>query len=117
MGLLVVFEGVDGSGKSTQSRALKRRLAGAGYPSTQVHEPGGTPTGERIRRWVKGAPHVSPLAELFLFCAARASLVESVIRPALSKARVVLCDRYIYSSVAYQGGGRGLEGNGTWHDR
>ena len=109
MGLFVVFEGVEGSGKTTQSRALKRRLTREGYQATLLQEPGGTPTGERIRRWLlKGDRHISPMAELFLFSAARAPLVESVIRPALDRDEVVVCDRYIYSTVAYQGYGRGL---------
>ena len=115
MGLFVVFEGVEGSGKSTQSRALARRLTNAGYPGTLVHEPGGTPTGERIRRWLKSGHDISLLAELLLFSAARASLVESVIHPALSRAEVVVCDRYTYSTVAYQGYGRGLDLNTVRH--
>ena len=109
MGLFVVFEGVEGSGKSTQSRALKRRLTRAGHPARLIHEPGGTPTGERIRRWLKGGRAISPLAELFLFAASRASLAESVIRPALTDGESVVCDRYVFSTLAYQGYGRGLE--------
>jgi len=109
MGLFVVFEGIEGSGKSTQSRALTRRLTGAGCQVKLIHEPGGTPTGERVRRWVKRGDDITHLAELFLFSAARASLVESVIRPALKRGQLVVCDRYIYSTVAYQGYGRGLE--------
>ena len=109
MGLFVVFEGVEGSGKSTQARALKRRLTRAGYRATLIHEPGGTPTGERIRRWLKGDHDISPLSELFLFSAARAPLVVSVISPALDRGEVVVCDRYTYSTVAYQGSGRGLD--------
>ena len=109
MGLFVVFEGIEGSGKSTQSRALKRRLDRAGYPATLVREPGGTPTGERVRRWVKGDHDIDPLGELFLFSAARASLVDSVLRPSLRSQHTVICDRYIYSTVAYQVYGRGLD--------
>lgn len=109
MGLFVVFEGVDGSGKSTQSRALKDRLTEAGHASTLLREPGDTPTGERIRQWLKDEHEITPLAELFLFSAARASLVESVIRPALQNGEIVVCDRYTYSTVAYQGYGRGLD--------
>ncbi|MCH8109152.1 MAG: dTMP kinase [Chloroflexi bacterium] len=109
MGLFVVFERVEGSGKSTQSRALQRRLTRSGYPSTLVREPGSTPTGERISRWLKSDHDITPLAELLLFSAARASLVESLIRPALRDSEIVVCDRYIYSTLAYQGHGRGLD--------
>ena len=77
---------------------------------TLVREPGGTTTGERIRRWLlKGTHQITPLAELFLVSAARSSLVESVIRPALDKGEIVVCDRYVYSTLAYQGYGRGLD--------
>lgn len=108
MGLFVAFEGIEGSGKSTQSKLLKRRLAGAGYSVTLAHEPGGTPSGERIRRLLKRGPDIPPITELLLFSASRAALVESVIRPALRRGEVVICDRYIYSTLAYQGYGRGL---------
>ena len=109
MRLFVVFEGVEGSGKSTQSRALNRLLQRAGFPTMLTHEPGGTPIGDQVRRWVKGRRQVTPLAELFLFSAARAALVESVLGPALAAGKVVISDRYIYSTLAYQGYGRGLE--------
>ena len=95
--------------RSTQSKALKRRLSAAGYTSTLVHEPGGTPTGERIRRWLKTGSQITPMAELLLFSAARTSLVETVIRPALERDEVVISDRYIYSTVAYQSYGRKLD--------
>ena len=108
-GLFVVFEGVEGSGKTTQSKAFKRALSEAGYEATLTVEPGGTPTGERVRQWVKSGTDITPLAELFLFSAARAALVESVIAPAMDKGEVVVCDRYVYSTVAYQGYGRGLD--------
>ena len=105
----VVFEGVEGSGKSTQSRALNRRLQKAGLPTVLTHEPGGTPIGEQIRRSVKSRRQITPLTELFLFSAARAALVESVIGPALATGKIVVSDRYVYSTLAYQGYGRGLE--------
>ena len=108
-GLFVVFEGVEGSGKTTQSKAMQRALSQAGYAATLTVEPGGTSTGERVRDWVKSEAEITPLAELFLFSAARAALVESVIAPALEQGTVVVCDRYIYSTVAYQGYGRGLD--------
>ena len=107
-GLFIVFEGVEGSGKSTQSRALTRRLTDAGYDTLLTIEPGGTPTGMQVRQWVKTGDGITPLAELFLFSAARAALVETVISPALADGKIVVCDRYIYSTVAYQGHGRGL---------
>ena len=108
-GLFVVFEGGEGSGKSTQSRELKRRLIKEGCPAVLVHEPGGTPTGERVRRWLKSGHNISHMAETLLFSAARAELVTSVIHPALSAGQVVISDRYIYSTLAYQGSGRGLD--------
>lgn len=109
MGLFIVFEGVEGSGKSTQARALRQRLASAGISVLSTHEPGGTPIGEQVRQWLKGQHPITPLAELFLFSAARALLVEQVVRPALQAGQTVLCDRYIYSTLAYQGYGRGLD--------
>lgn len=109
MGLFVVFEGVEGSGKSTQSRELHQRLQQAGVDSILIREPGGTPTAEYVRDWLISGPEISPLTELLLFSAARSSLVESVINPALSKGQMVVCDRYIYSTLAYQGYGRGMD--------
>ena len=109
MGLFIVFEGIEGSGKSTQSRALLRRLIKLGYPSILVHEPGGTPTGEKIRRWLKSGEDLTPLTELFLFAAARAAIVEQEISPELEKGHTVICDRYFYSTLAYQGHGRGMD--------
>ncbi|MDP2953227.1 MAG: dTMP kinase [Chloroflexota bacterium] len=109
MALFVAFEGGEGSGKSTQARSLSRRLSRRGFPVLLTHEPGGTPLGDRLRRYLKGHKELSPLAELFLFAAARAQLVEQVIRPRLVQGSIVLCDRYAASTVAYQGGGRGLD--------
>jgi dTMP kinase len=115
-GRLIAFEGVEGSGKSTQLELLRQALEGRGGPpvgrSREVvvtREPGGTPAGERIRA-VLLDPEVElhPRAEALLFAAARAELVEAVIRPALERGAVVLCDRYLDSSLAYQGGARGL---------
>lgn len=109
MGAFIVFEGVEGSGKSTQSKALIARLDEAKRACRLIREPGGTPIGERIRDLLQGEDYVSPLAELFLFNAARATLVDQVLRPALEANDIVVCDRYVYSTVAYQGYGRGLE--------
>ncbi|MER3448407.1 MAG: dTMP kinase [Chloroflexota bacterium] len=111
VGLFIVFEGPEGSGKSTQLRLLYRRLRRAGLDVVCTREPGGTPLGERLRRLLKGMPGSESLvaeAELFLFLAARAQLVRAVIRPALAEGRVVLCDRYSPSTIAYQAYGRGL---------
>ena len=114
MSVLITFEGGDGSGKSTQADLLRRRLSEDGFPVLLVHEPGGTPLGESIRRLVKSQSmskreSLSPISELYLFLAARAQLVSSVIKPALSRpGAVVICDRYMDSTVAYQGYGRRL---------
>ena len=110
--LFVTFEGIEGCGKSTQVGRLAKRLAKAGREVATLREPGGTPIGEAIREVVKhppgGAP-ISPDAELLLMNASRAQLVQEVIRPALAKGAVVLCDRFYDSSLAYQGFGRGLD--------
>src|SRR5215207_7747180 len=108
-GRLIAFEGVEGSGKSTQLELLRQALEGRGREVVVTREPGGTPAGERVRS-VLLDPEVElhPRAEALLFAAARAELVEAVIRPALERGAVVLCDRYLDSSLAYQGGARGL---------
>jgi len=105
----IAFEGIDGSGKSTQARALHRRLLHHAHPVLLVHEPGGTPLGESLRRWVKRRQGLFPLTELYLFNAARAQLVEQVIRPALEQGVTVVADRFSASTVAYQSYGRGLD--------
>jgi dTMP kinase len=105
-GLFVTFEGIDRSGKTTQARLLCEAL---GADALGVREPGGTPAGERVRDLLKDA--AVPLgseAEALLFAAARAELVEKVIGPALEGGRVVVSDRFLDSSLAYQGGARGL---------
>jgi len=111
MALFITFEGGEGSGKSIQARALYRRLTQLAHPVTLIHEPGGTPLGNRIGYWLKWGrtTGIPPLAELLLFNASRALLVEKVIRPTLESGRVVLCDRYVDSTIAYQGYGRGLD--------
>jgi dTMP kinase len=104
--VLITFEGIDRSGKTTQARLLADAL---GDEALLVREPGGTPAAERIRELVKDPEaDLSPLAESLLFEAARADLVARVIRPALERGRVVISDRYVDSTVAYQGGARGL---------
>jgi dTMP kinase len=105
--VFVTLEGVDGAGKSTQARLLAEAL---GPETVLLREPGGTPVGERLRDLLKdGSIELSPRAELLLFCAARAELVERVIRPALDAGRDVVCDRFVDSTVAYQGGARGID--------
>jgi dTMP kinase len=105
-GLFVTFEGIDRSGKTTQARLLCEAV---GEGALGVREPGGTEAGERIREILKDpAVELSARAEALLFAAARAELVEEVIRPALEEGRTVVSDRFLDSSLAYQGGARGL---------
>src|SRR5438093_5803428 len=106
--MFVTFEGLDGSGKTTQARLLAEYLDGAGREVVLTREPGGTPFGERIRDVLLHGEDVSPWAEAALFAAARAELVQEVIRPALEGGADVVCDRYLDSSLAYQGIARGL---------
>ena len=108
MGIFIVFEGGEGSGKSTQARHLYRRLHRQSYPSLLTREPGGTMLGERVRRILKRGVSIEPRAWLFLFSAARTQLLEEVVRPALARGEVVVCDRYVSSTIAYQGYGHGL---------
>jgi dTMP kinase len=106
--MFVSFEGVDGCGKTTQARLLAETLTAEGVDVVPTREPGGTPLGERVRELVLHGDHVAPWAEAALYTAARAQHVADVIRPALERGATVVCDRYLDSSVAYQGGGRGL---------
>jgi dTMP kinase len=107
--MFVTFEGLDGSGKSTQAALLHEYLASSGRQAVLTREPGGTPLGEEIRRIVLHQRiEIAPWAEAALFAAARAELVERVIRPALERGADVVCDRYIDSSLAYQGIARRL---------
>jgi len=110
MSLFITFEGGEGSGKSVQARALYRRLSKLSTPALLTHEPGGTPLGNRLGRWLKWSQDkgISPLTELLLFNACRAELVTRVIKPNLESGKVVICDRYADSTTAYQGYGRGL---------
>ncbi len=111
MSLFITFEGGEGGGKSVQARALYRRLSKQGIPVLLTHEPGGTPFGRRIGRWLKWAQNtdISPLTELMLFNASRAQLVTEVIKPALKSGKVVISDRFDDSTTVYQGYGRGLD--------
>jgi len=111
LGLFITFEGGEGCGKSTQSRLLLKKLEQQNVPVVLTHEPGGTALGNEIRRALKRkqGSSISPQAELFLFAASRAQLVAELIRPALEEGKVVICDRFTYSTLVYQGYGRGLE--------
>jgi dTMP kinase len=108
--VFVTFEGGEGSGKSTQIGRLAARLRARGVEPVLTREPGGTPLAEGIRTLLLDTrPAPGPVAEAFLMEAARAELVAGVIRPAIAAGRIVLCDRYDDSTLAYQGAGRGLD--------
>jgi dTMP kinase len=111
MGILVTFEGIEGSGKSTQIAFTGRYMEERGYPCLVTREPGGTPLGEEIRRLLleKNELSIDPLAELFLIEADRAQHIAEIIRPALEEGRMVLCDRFTDATIAYQGYGRGMD--------
>ena len=106
--MFVSFEGLDGCGKTTQARLLAEALTGEGVDVVLTREPGGTPLGEQVRELVLHGDHVAPWAEVALYAASRAQHVVQVIRPALERGATVVCDRYLDTSVAYQGAGRGL---------
>src|ERR1017187_1698536 len=109
-GKFITFEGLDGTGKSTQMRKLAAALRAAGDRSVETREPGGTATGEKIRRVLLGSATegLSPLAEMALMFASRAQHIAEVIQPALEEGKIVLCDRFTDSTEAYQGRGRKL---------
>ena len=116
MSLFITFEGGEGCGKSTQARVLERRLRDKNIPAILTHEPGGTALGNELRKLLKRKPcpersegtPLSPQAELLLFAASRAQLIAEVICPALDSGKVVICDRFSYSTLVYQGYGREL---------
>ena len=111
MGLFILFEGVEGCGKSTQVRALQRRLSKLGVPVLTVKEPGSTSIGRVARKLLKHRLEIeiNPVTELLLFAVARSQLVTEIIRPALERDQIVICDRYSESTLAYQGYGRGVD--------
>ncbi|MGA8038587.1 MAG: dTMP kinase [Acidimicrobiia bacterium] len=104
----IALEGGDGSGKTTLSAALSKHLREMGEEAVEVREPGGTELGETVRELLLDSDHVFPWAEAFLFAAQRAQLAREVIAPALERGAWVISDRTYYSSIAYQGGARGL---------
>ena len=106
--MFITFEGLDGSGKTTQARLLVARLEAEGVEVILTREPGGTPLGEEIRDLVLHGGDVAPWAEAALYAASRAQHVEQLIRPALARGVTVISDRYVDSSVVYQGIARGL---------
>src|SRR5205807_761998 len=111
-GLLITFEGTEGSGKTTQISLLAEHLRSLGRTVRTIREPGGTPIGEEIRHTLKHSAAnqaMTPETELLLMNASRAQLVREVIRPALAAGEIVLCDRFYDSTTAYQGYGRGLD--------
>ena len=110
-GVFITFEGGEGCGKSLQSRALVRRLTDMGLAIVSLHEPGGTRLGRAVSYWLKWnrTTQLPPLTELLLFNASRSLLVADAIRPALADGKVVICDRFADSTIAYQGYGRGLD--------
>ena len=116
-GKFITFEGLDGSGKSTQIEKLARSLRAHGVSVTVTREPGGTTTGEKIREVIlhSATAGLSPLAEMALMFASRAQHIHEVILPALAEGRVVLCDRFTDSTEAYQGGGRRLGSKPVLH--
>jgi dTMP kinase len=109
-GKFITFEGLDGTGKSTQMRKLAVALRETGYKVIETREPGGTPTGEKIRKVLldSGTAGLDPLAEMALMFASRAQHIAEVIEPGLAAGSIVLCDRFTDSTEAYQGSGRKL---------
>jgi dTMP kinase len=111
MTLFITFEGGEGCGKSIQSKMLYRKLAQLFIPAVLIHEPGGTPLGEKVRYLLKQSCEtpISPLTELMLFNASRSQVVKDVVQPTLKEGKIVICDRYTDSTIAYQSYGRGLD--------
>lgn len=104
----ISFEGVEGSGKTTQAKMLARFLRKLGFQAEIVKDPGTTELGEKIRKILKSDVKISPISELFLFLSARRQLVDEVIKPSMRRGKVIITDRFTHSTLAYQGRGRGL---------
>ena len=111
MSLFITFEGGEGSGKSSQTRALYRQLTRLDIPAILIHEPGSTVLGEKLTRLLKWgkSTDISPLTELMLFNASRVQLLDEIIKPTLKAGKIVICDRYTDSTIAYQGYGRKID--------
>ena len=107
-GHLIVVEGIEGSGKSTQATLLYEQLQENKVPSVLAREPGDTQTGETIRNALLHGEKILGMTELFLFSAARCEIIDKVIKPALGSGKIVVCDRFTASTLAYQGYGRGI---------
>jgi len=110
-GFFITFEGLDGSGKTTQIKLLEEYIKSKGYEVVLTREPGGTDISEQIRTLILDTANtrMAPITEMMLYSAARAQLVAEVIKPAISNGKVVLCDRFVDSSYVYQGFGRGID--------
>lgn len=115
-GRFITFEGIEGSGKSTQIRLLREHLEQSGVPVLCLREPGGTPVGDRIRAILldPALPELTDTCEMLLFAASRAQLIRQEVRPALQAGKTVLCDRFLHSSLAYQAHARGLGRDTVW---
>ena len=111
MSLFIVFEGLDGSGKSTQQQLLNAKLKSDKISTISFREPGSTMIGNQIVEILQSDQKLSSLSELLLFYVSRSAIIEEKIKPALDNHDVVICDRYFYSSIAYQGYGRGIDIN------
>ena len=109
MKLFIVFEGLDGSGKSTQIKALNDKLKLNNYDVISLREPGSTEIGDKVLEILESSQKLTPIMEFLLFSISRSAIINEKIMPNLNENKIVLCDRYFYSSIAYQGSGRDLD--------
>ena len=109
MKLFIVFEGLDGSGKSTQIKALNDKLKLNNYDVISLREPGSTEIGDKVLEILESSQKLTPIMEFLLFSISRSAIIDEKIIPNLNENKIVLCDRYFYSSIAYQGSGRDLD--------